>query len=221
MTRLFSEGHRSDPGGDRGRAPPGRGLRCRGQGGHHRGSHRGGEAAGGRSRPADRDRLVRRTSAGRTLAERPELWVPSPDFESRLQARLEAWIEGIVTDIQTHGPSQTIARSRRSGRGQRDGDRRDARDVHPYRRHHRHELGVAAATAFLNQKLLAALFGEAAMAELVAHAKRRLDEALSTTFDEERARYEELLPGQGVLSDLAEPACAPPRADVRALPAPA
>ena len=42
------------------------------------------------------------------------------------------------------------------------------------------------------------------MAELVADAKRRLDEALSTTFNEERARYDELLPGQGVLSDLAE-----------------
>ena len=36
------------------------------------------------------------------------------------------------------------------------------------------EVGVAAATAFLNQKLLAALFGEAAMAELVAHARQRL-----------------------------------------------
>src|SRR4029079_16483613 len=78
------------------------------------------------------------------------------------------------------------------------------------------ELGVAAATAFLNQKVLAALFGEAAMAELVTHARQRLDEALSTTFDEERQRYDELLPASGVLTDVA--------ADLRAaggdLPAP-
>ena len=56
------------------------------------------------------------------------------------------------------------------------------------------EVGVAAATAFLNQKLLAALFGEAAMAELVANARRRLNEALTTTFDEERERFDRLLP---------------------------
>jgi hypothetical protein len=82
------------------------------------------------------------------------------------------------------------------------------------------ELGVAAATAFLNQKLLAALFGEAAMAELVADAKRRLDEALSATFEEERSRFEALLPAQGVLADLAADLRAA-AADVRALPSPA
>ena len=40
-------------------------------------------------------------------------------------------------------------------------------------------MGVAAATAFLNQKLLAALFGEAAMAELIAGARTRLQDALT------------------------------------------
>ena len=32
------------------------------------------------------------------------------------------------------------------------------------------EVGIAAATAFLNQKLLTALFGEAAMVEMIPHA---------------------------------------------------
>jgi hypothetical protein len=82
------------------------------------------------------------------------------------------------------------------------------------------ELGVAAATAFLNQKVLAALFGEAAMAELVAHARQHLDEALSTTFDEERARFDALLPAPGVLSDLVADLRVA-AADVRALPSPA
>ncbi len=81
------------------------------------------------------------------------------------------------------------------------------------------ELGVAAATAFLNQKVLGALFGEAAMAELVAHAKQRLDEALSTTFDEERARFDALLPASGELTDLASDLRAA-AAEVRALPTP-
>ena len=36
------------------------------------------------------------------------------------------------------------------------------------------EVGIAAGTAFLNQKLLGALFGEAAMVELVARARDRL-----------------------------------------------
>ena len=36
------------------------------------------------------------------------------------------------------------------------------------------EVGVAAATGFLNQKLLEALFGEAALAEMIDHARRNL-----------------------------------------------
>jgi hypothetical protein len=78
------------------------------------------------------------------------------------------------------------------------------------------EVGVAAGTAFLNQKLLAALFGEAAMVELVADARRRLQQALTTTFDEERARFEELLPPPGALPGLAA-ALRDAARDVRAL----
>jgi hypothetical protein len=80
------------------------------------------------------------------------------------------------------------------------------------------EVGVAAGTAFLNQKLLAALFGEAAMVELVAHARARLDEALTTTFDEERARYDRLLPPADALPALAADLRSAAAA-VRALPA--
>ena len=65
------------------------------------------------------------------------------------------------------------------------------------------EVGVAAATAFLNQKLLSALFGEAAMVELVADARQRLQDALAMTFAEERARFDGLLTTAGDLPDLA------------------
>jgi len=65
------------------------------------------------------------------------------------------------------------------------------------------EVGVAAATAFLNQKLLSALFGEAAMVELIGGARRHLDELLAASFAEELARFHRLVPDSGQLTDLA------------------
>jgi hypothetical protein len=62
---------------------------------------------------------------------------------------------------------------------------------------------VAAATAFLNDKLLSALFGEAAMAELIGNARRRLDEALALSFGEERVRFDALGPDGTELTALA------------------
>lgn len=159
-------------------------------------------------------------AVARSLAERPELWVPSPDFDAHLSARLETWIEGIVTDIQAHGrPKRLLARGAAVGVNAMGTGVMLATFIHTGGITGT-ELGVAAATAFLNQKLLAALFGEAAMAELVADAKRRLDEALSATFEEERARFDALLPPPGVLSDLAADLRAAAVA-VRALPSPA
>ena len=160
------------------------------------------------------------SAVARSLAEQPELWVPSPDFDARLSGRLEAWIEGIVTDIQTHGrPKRLLARGAAVGVNAMGTGVMLATFIHTGGITGT-ELGVAAATAFLNQKLLAALFGEAALAELVADAKRRLDQALSETFEEERARFDALLPAQGVLADLAADLRAG-AADVRALPSPA
>ena len=65
------------------------------------------------------------------------------------------------------------------------------------------EVGVAAATAFVNQKLLGALFGEAAMVELIARARSRLDQALVETFAEERQRFDVLAPVPEDLEALA------------------
>ena len=160
------------------------------------------------------------TTAGRALAQRPELWLPSPEFESRLQERLERWMEGITEEIQAHGrPKRLLARGAAVGVNAMGTGVMLATFIHTGGITGA-ELGVAAATAFLNQKVLAALFGEAAMAELVAHARQRLDDALSTTFDEERARYDELLPASGILTELSTE-LRMAAADVRALPAPA
>ena len=158
-------------------------------------------------------------ATGRAVAERPELWVPSPDFDRRLRERIDDWIDGIAREIQAHGrPKRMLARGATVGINVLGTGVMLASFTHTGGLTGT-ELGVAAATAFLNQKLLAALFGEAAMVELVADARRRLDEALTTTFDEERARFDALLPAPGALSDLADELRAA-ASDVRALPSP-
>lgn len=137
------------------------------------------------------------------VAEDAGLWLPSPEFDARLRTSLEGWIESIVADIQLHGRSKRLLARGASvgvnvlGTGVMLGTFLHTGGLTGA------EVGVAAATAFLNQKLLSALFGEAAMVELVADARRRLQDALTATFDEERARYDRLLPATGVLPALA------------------
>src|SRR5881628_3930564 len=52
------------------------------------------------------------------------------------------------------------------------------------------ELGIAAGTAYLNQKLLEALFGERAMEQLIEQARSRLDTLLISLFAAERERFD-------------------------------
>ena len=142
-------------------------------------------------------------SSGPELADEPQLWGPSPDFDDHLRARLDAWIEEIAVDIQAHGGSKRLL-----ARGASIGVNALGTGVMLGTFVHTGgltgaEVGVAAATAFLNQKLLSALFGEAAMVELVANARRRLHDALTATFDEERDRFEARLPEPGALPALA------------------
>ena len=65
------------------------------------------------------------------------------------------------------------------------------------------EVGIAAGTALLNQKLLEAIFGEGAMAELIGNARSRLTALLETLFDKERTRFEALVPAPARLRELA------------------
>jgi energy-coupling factor transporter ATP-binding protein EcfA2 len=154
---------------------------------------------------------------GPEVADDPELWGPSPDFDSRLRARLDAWIDGIAVEIQTYGRSKRLlARGASIGVNVLGTGVMLASFVHTGGLTGA-EVGVAAATAFLNQKLLSALFGEAAMVELVATARRRLDAALATTFDEERARFDRLLPESGELTEIAHDLRAAAE-EVRSLP---
>jgi energy-coupling factor transporter ATP-binding protein EcfA2 len=138
-----------------------------------------------------------------SLGADPTLWGVSDDFEARLRERLDAWIESIAADIQATGrPKRLMARGasigvNALGTGVMLGTFMHTGGLTGA------EVGVAAGTAFLNHKLLSALFGEAAMAELIGNARRRLDEALATTLAEERARFDALVPSSAELAGLA------------------
>ena len=142
-------------------------------------------------------------SVARVVAEHAELWLPSPAFDDRVRGGLNEWIDGIAADIQAHGQSKRLM-----AQGASVGVNALGTGVMLATFLHTGgltgaEVGVAAATAFLNQKLLSALFGEAAMVELIQHARARLQEVLATAFEAERARFDEHLPPPGELPDLA------------------
>ncbi|HET9346384.1 MAG TPA: GTPase [Candidatus Limnocylindrales bacterium] len=157
-------------------------------------------------------------STAHVMAENADLWLPSSGFDDRLRAGLNEWIDGIAAEIQAHGESKRLL-----ARGASVGVNALGTGVMLATFLHTGgltgaEVGVAAGTAFLNQKLLSALFGEAAMVELIQHARRRLREVLATTFAAERARFDEHLPAHGELPDLASELRAAAR-EVRALTA--
>ncbi len=137
------------------------------------------------------------------VAADPSLWGPSAGFDDRLRVRLDGWIASIGTDIAETGEGK-----RRLARGASIGVNAIGTGVMLATFVHTAgltgtEVGVAAATAFVNQKLLGALFGEAAMVELIARARKRLDDALVATFAEERARFEALAAAPEDLDALA------------------
>ena len=72
---------------------------------------------------------------------------------------------------------------------------------HPQGRYHRHRSSAWGSHGVSHQKLLAALCGEAAMAER-SQMRSAGSTRLSRTFEEERARFDALLPAQGILADL-------------------
>jgi hypothetical protein len=137
------------------------------------------------------------------IATDPSLWATSIDFDDRVRRRLNAWIDGIADDIRATGrPKRLLARGASVGVNALGTGVMLGTFIHTGGLTGA-EVGVAAATAFVNQKLLGALFGEAAMSELIGNARRRLDQVLAATMAEERARFEQLLPPPSELRTLA------------------
>jgi hypothetical protein len=154
---------------------------------------------------------------GPAISSDPALWAARPGFADCLRERLDGWFESISADIQTTGrPKRVLARGASLGVNALGTGIMLSAFLHTGGLTGA-EVGVAAATAFLNDKLLSALFGEAAMAELIGNARRRLDDTLALSFGEERARFDALAPDAAELTALATELRAAAR-DVGALP---
>src|SRR5437667_4510711 len=137
------------------------------------------------------------------LARDPSLWSASPDLAVRIRPRLQEWVASIATDVQARGAGK---RDLAFGVSLGVNALAIAAMVGVFA----HtagvtgtELGIVAATGFLNQKLLQAIFGEAAMREMIAGARERLEALLGRGFLQERGRYDRLVADPAALRALA------------------
>jgi energy-coupling factor transporter ATP-binding protein EcfA2 len=145
-----------------------------------------------------------RAGPARQLARDASLWSASPDLAARIQPRLRDWVASIATEVQARG-----AGKRDLAFGVSLGV--NALAVAAMVGVFAHtagvtgtELGIVAATGFLNQKLLQAIFGEAAMREMIAGARERLEALLADEFSKERSRYDRLTADPAELRSLAD-----------------
>ena len=137
------------------------------------------------------------------LARDPSLWSASPELAARIRPRLHEWVASIATEVQARGAGK---RDLAFGVSLGVNALAIAAMVGVFA----HtagvtgtELGIVAATGFLNQKLLQAIFGEAAMREMIAGARERLEALLGDEFSKERDRYDRLTSDPAALRALA------------------
>jgi len=133
----------------------------------------------------------------RALAADPGLWGASPGIGDRLTAELEKWAIEIGEEIRKLG-------EQRKGWAQAASIGVNALGTSAVLAVFVHtggltgaEVGITAATAVVNQKLLEAVFGEANVAAFVGRAREALGRILDDAFAAERARYDRVL-GAGV-----------------------
>jgi energy-coupling factor transporter ATP-binding protein EcfA2 len=124
------------------------------------------------------------------VAAHPDLWSSSTVLDAAVRRAVDGWIASIAADVAERGASRrNTARVAAVGVNvltvalmlvtfTHTGGLTGA------------EAGIAAATAFLNQKLLNALFGEAAVQEMSRRARQRLTDALQEVLADERRRFE-------------------------------
>ena len=144
-----------------------------------------------------------RPAGADAVAGSPDLWSASPSFAAELEPRLHDWVAAIAEDVRRRGAAKrTLALGASLGV--------NVVGIAVMLGVFAHtagltgtEMGVAAGTAFLNQKLLQALFGEAAMEEMIANARARLDAIVEERFAAERARFESLAASPEALRALA------------------
>jgi len=143
------------------------------------------------------------SQGARLIGQAPDLWTNAPDLPERTRAAFEDWIRTIATDVAATG-----ATKRGVARGLSLSVNAGAVTVMLGVFAHTGgvtgaEVGIAAATAFLNQKLMNALFGEAAVQDLIDRARNGLTERLRGLVDAERARFDRLVDDGASLRSLA------------------
>ncbi|MEX0946847.1 MAG: ABC transporter, partial [Acidimicrobiia bacterium] len=133
------------------------------------------------------------------LAADPGLWGASEMAAPQLDRHLDSWIEKIGEEIRVIG-------AKRKGRAQAASISLNVLGTSAMLAVFLHtggltgaELGIGAATAVINQKLLEAVFGEANVSIFVNEASARLAAILDETFASERQRF------VTALGPLAEP----------------
>ena len=141
---------------------------------------------------------------GRVIGAHPELWGASSGLADRLTAGLDAWADDIGERIRAMGEQRrgwaqvaslgvnAVGTSAVLAVFLSTGGLTGA------------EVGITAATAVVNQKLLEAIFGEANVRTFVASARERLDLVLDDAFAAERARFDDALAGLGTIGPSAD-----------------
>jgi energy-coupling factor transporter ATP-binding protein EcfA2 len=135
-----------------------------------------------------------RSDTARLLDDRGLLWSASDGLGDSLRTELRSWMRTIADDVRTAGErKKALAQVAALGV--------NVVAVAVMLGVFSHtagltgtELSIAGGTAFLNQKLLEAIFGERAMEDLVARARDRLDALLAGLFERERRRFDALVP---------------------------
>lgn len=158
------------------------------------------------------DAAARRTAAtwiddpygAKALAVDGRLWGASADLADRLETDLEVWAAGVGEEIRALG-------EQRKGWAQVASIGVNAVGTSAILAVFVHtggltgaEVGITAATAVVNQKLLEAIFGEANVAAFVGRARGALGSLLDTAFDMERRRFTDALGSLADAGDLAD-----------------
>jgi energy-coupling factor transporter ATP-binding protein EcfA2 len=144
-----------------------------------------------------------RADAAAIIDRDPSLWSASERFGPAMHEGLAAWMRATIDDVRAGaGRKKAVAQVAALGVNVVGVAVMLGVFVHTAGITGT-EVGIAAGTAFLNQKLLEALFGERAMEQLVEQARLRLDALLTSVFAQERERFEALATNPAALRDLA------------------
>lgn len=143
-------------------------------------------------------------SDGAALLDRdPTLWSASVTFAPAMREGLATWMRATIDDVRSAGGrKKAVAQVAALGVNAVGVAVMLGVFVHTAGLTGA-EVGIAAGTAFLNQKLLEALFGERAMEQLIEQARARLDALLTSLFAQERERFDALAPRPAALRELA------------------